>query len=92
MRPQVTLDVGLSFPPTHSSPAWAGIFWKHLPWKYGDPFAKLISTGTSTNSQMTAAKACPGPMPNTAAATAMVGSKLSLAVVQALVRACLWRG
>jgi len=46
---------------------------------------RLISTGTSTNGPMTAAKAAPCLMPKTATATAMASSKLLPAAVKATV-------
>ena len=44
-----------------------------------------IRTGTSTKGPITAANACPDPMPKTATATAMASSKLLLAAVNAMV-------
>ena len=45
-------------------------------------FTSEISTGTSTNGPMTAAKAAPLPIPNVAMATAMASSKLLDAAVK----------
>ena len=44
---------------------------------------KLMRTGTSISGPMTAANACPEPMPKTATATAIASSKLLLAAVNA---------
>ena len=43
---------------------------------------KPIITGTSTSGPITAAKACPDEIPNTATATAIASSKLLLAAVK----------
>ena len=48
-------------------------------------FTKALITGTSINGPMTAAKAAPLLMPNTATATAIASSKLLLAAVKAKV-------
>ena len=54
---------------------------KYLPLKYSATFTRLISTGTSTSGPITAAKAAPELIPNTATATAIASSKLLLAAV-----------
>jgi hypothetical protein len=58
---------------------------ENLRLKYRATLTKLINTGTSTSGPITAAKACPEPMPNTAIATAIASSKLLLAAVKAMV-------
>ena len=47
-----------------------------------DTFTREIKTGTSTRGPITAAKASPELIPNTATATAMASSKLLLAAVK----------
>jgi len=54
-------------------------------WNQKATFTRAIITGTSTSGPMTAAKAAPELMPNTAMATAMASSKLLLAAVNARV-------
>lgn len=49
--------------------------------KNSETLTRLISTGTSTSGPITAAKATPELMPNTAIETAMASSKLLLAAV-----------
>jgi len=49
---------------------------------YKATFTRLISTGTSTNGPMTAAKACPELIPKTDMATAIASSKLFEAAVK----------
>ena len=56
---------------------------KHRRRKYSDTLTSPIITGTSTSGPITAAKAAPELMPNTATATAMANSKLLLAAVNA---------
>jgi hypothetical protein len=51
-------------------------------------FTSIISTGTSTRGPMTAAKATPESIPNTATATAMASSKLFDAAVKLSVVDC----
>ena len=58
---------------------------KCLRWKYSDTLTSPIITGTSTSGPITAAKAAPELMPNTATATAIASSKLLLAAVKASV-------
>ena len=58
---------------------------KYRRWKYSDTFTNPIITGTSTSGPITAAKAAPELMPNTATATAIANSKLLLAAVNASV-------
>ena len=55
--------------------------WKYRRWKYSETLTNPIITGTSTSGPMTAAKAAPEWMPNTATATAIASSKLLLAAV-----------
>ena len=54
---------------------------KNRRWKYRATLTRPISTGTSTSGPITAAKAAPELMPNTATATAIASSKLLLAAV-----------
>jgi len=58
---------------------------KYLRCKKRATLTRLMSAGTSTRGPMTAANACPDPMPNTATATAIASSKLKLAAVKAMV-------
>ena len=51
-------------------------------WNQSATFTRLISTGTSTSGPITAAKAAPELIPNTATATAIASSKLLLAAVK----------
>ena len=51
-------------------------------------FTKLIKTGTSSKGPMTAAKAWPELIPNTATATAIANSKLLEAAVKLKVADC----
>ncbi len=54
---------------------------KYLSFKRKETFTRAIRTGTSTNGPITAAKATPESIPNTAIATAIANSKLLLAAV-----------
>jgi hypothetical protein len=62
--------------------AGAGTRPKYFRSKYKATFTRLIRAGTSTKGPITAAKAAPELMPNTATATAMASSKLLLAAVK----------
>jgi hypothetical protein len=59
---------------------------KNLALKYKATLTSPIITGTSTNGPITAVKASPELMPNTAIATAIASSKLLLAAVNERVK------
>ena len=58
---------------------------KYRRWNQNATLTRPIITGTSTSGPMTAAKAAPESIPNTATATAIASSKLLLAAVKASV-------
>jgi len=70
--------------PVGVSTAWGKYFCLNL--KATD--TRPISTGTSTNGPITAAKAWPESMPNTETATAIASSKLFEAAVKLKVVVC----
>ena len=57
-------------------------FPKYFFWNHNATLTRLIKTGTSTSGPITAAKASPLFIPNTAIATAIANSKLLLAAVK----------
>src|SRR5208337_829411 len=64
-----------------TAPSSATAMSKWRRWKSNATLTSPIITGTSTRGPITAAKAAPELIPNTATATAMASSKLLLAAV-----------